>query len=120
MDVHIGDLHPSIVDREIEIVQELLEKIVVHFEAMAAACDTCAELDCLLSFADASQAFDYRRPEMVNDNIIDIKQGRYVNILVMNTSVIRATGTRCKNRSLTPSFLTMRTLQGVLETARWW
>ncbi|KAJ7610685.1 DNA mismatch repair protein MutS [Mycena rosella] len=77
MDVHIGDLHPSIVDREIEIVQELLEEIVVHFEAMAAACDTCAELDCLLSYAEASRAFDYRRPEMVDDNIIDIKQGRH-------------------------------------------
>ncbi|KAJ7147040.1 DNA mismatch repair protein MutS [Mycena crocata] len=77
MDIHIGDLHPSIVDREIEIVQELLEEIVVHFEAMAAACDICAELDCLLSFADASRAFEYRRPEMVEDNIIDIRQGRH-------------------------------------------
>ncbi|KAJ7459929.1 DNA mismatch repair protein MutS [Mycena latifolia] len=77
MDFHIGDLHPSIVDREIEIVQELLEEIVVHFEAMAAACDICAELDCLLSYAEASRAFDYRRPEMVDDNIIDIKQGRH-------------------------------------------
>ncbi|KAJ7935731.1 DNA mismatch repair protein MutS [Mycena leptocephala] len=76
MDIHIGDLHPSIVDREIEIVQELLEEIVVHFEAMAAACDISAELDVLLSFADASRALEYRRPEMVDDNIIDIKQGR--------------------------------------------
>ncbi|KAJ7134704.1 DNA mismatch repair protein MutS [Mycena epipterygia] len=77
MDIHIGDLHPSIVDREIEIVQELLEEIVVYFEAMAAACDVCAELDCLLSFAEASRAFEYRRPDMVDDNIIDIKQGRH-------------------------------------------
>ncbi|KAF8158870.1 muts domain V-domain-containing protein [Mycena galopus ATCC 62051] len=68
---------PSIVDREIEIVQELLEEIVVHFAAMAAACDCSAELDVLLSFADATRAFEYRRPEMVDDNIIDIKQGRH-------------------------------------------
>ncbi|KAJ7761594.1 DNA mismatch repair protein MutS [Mycena maculata] len=77
MDTHIGDLHPSIVDREIEIVQELLEEIVVHFEAMSSACDICAELDCLLSYAGAARAFEYRRPEMVDDNIIDIKQGRH-------------------------------------------
>ncbi|KAF7365135.1 MutS 5 [Mycena venus] len=77
MDVHIGDLHPSIVDRELEIVQELLEEIIVHFEAMTVACDISAELDVLLSFADASRAFEYRRPEMVDDNIIDIKQGRH-------------------------------------------
>ncbi|KAJ7784480.1 DNA mismatch repair protein MutS [Mycena metata] len=77
MDIHIGDLHPSIVDREIEIVQELLEEIVGHFPAMAAACDISAELDVLLSFADASRAFEYQRPDMVDDNIIDIKQGRH-------------------------------------------
>ncbi|KAJ6585066.1 DNA mismatch repair protein MutS [Mycena capillaripes] len=77
MDIHIGDLHPSIVDREMEIVQDLLEEIVVHFEAMAAACDISAELDVLLSFADASRTFEYRRPEMVDENIIDIKQGRH-------------------------------------------
>ncbi|KAJ6477358.1 muts domain V-domain-containing protein [Mycena vitilis] len=77
MDIHIGDLHPSIVDRELEIVQELLEEILVHFEVMAAACDISAELDVLLSFADASRAFEYRRPEMVDENIIDIKQGRH-------------------------------------------
>ncbi|KAK7048433.1 muts 5 [Favolaschia claudopus] len=77
MDTHIGDLHPSIVDREIEIVQELLEEIVVQFEPMATACDIAAELDVLLSFADASRAFEYQRPEMVEDNIIDITQGRH-------------------------------------------
>ncbi|TFK52577.1 hypothetical protein OE88DRAFT_1712112 [Heliocybe sulcata] len=77
MDTHIGDLHPAIVDREIEIVQALLEKILAHYDVMAKACDTCAELDCLLSFAQASRAFDYRRPRMTEDNIIDIKQGRH-------------------------------------------
>ncbi|KAJ6559109.1 DNA mismatch repair protein MutS [Mycena vulgaris] len=66
MDIHIGDLHPSIVDREIEIVQELLEEIVMQFEPMATA------------------AFDYRRPEMVDDNIIDIKQGRLLDTFVPN------------------------------------
>ncbi|RDB18026.1 MutS 5 [Hypsizygus marmoreus] len=77
MDVHIGDLHSSIVDREIEIVQGLLEEILVYDEVMNQACHVCAELDCLLSFADASRANDYRRPQMVEDNIIDIYQGRH-------------------------------------------
>lgn len=76
MDTHIGDLHSLIVDREIEITQALLEEILVHDEAMSHACDVCAELDCLLAFADASKAFDYKRPSMVDDNIIDITQGR--------------------------------------------
>jgi DNA mismatch repair protein MSH5 len=44
---------------------------------MGHACDVCAELDVLLSFAEASRAYDYRRPRMVEEPIIDIIAGRY-------------------------------------------
>ena len=45
LDQHIGDLHPAIVDREIEIIHGLEERVMVHDQAVAAACDACAELD---------------------------------------------------------------------------
>ncbi|KAF8349474.1 DNA mismatch repair protein MutS [Amanita rubescens] len=77
LDVHIGDLHSTIADREIEIVQELLNDILLSSEAITRACEACAELDCLLSFAAASRAYNYVRPVMVDDNVIDIKQGRH-------------------------------------------
>ncbi|KAG6377088.1 muts domain V-domain-containing protein [Boletus reticuloceps] len=77
MDNHIGDLHPAIVDREIEIVQELLDKVLQFGQAMEDACTVCAELDCLLSFAEAARAFNYRRPQMVEDPVVDIVQGRH-------------------------------------------
>lgn len=77
LDVHIGDLHSTIVDREIEIVQELLNDVILSSEAITRACEACAELDCLLSFAAASRAYNYVRPIMVDDNVIDIKHGRY-------------------------------------------
>lgn len=92
MDTHIGDLHPAIVgesfsslvyllaynflDREIEIIQALQEKILVYDDIIGHACDVCAELDCLLSFAVAAHSYDYRRPYMIEENVIDIKQGR--------------------------------------------
>jgi len=76
MDTHIGDLHSTIVDRELEIVQELLEEVLKCDEAIATACDVCAELDCLLSFAVASRQYNYRRPEMVQENILKVIQGR--------------------------------------------
>lgn len=44
---------------------------------MEDASSVCAELDCLLSFAEAARRFDYRRPRMVEDPIMDIVQGRY-------------------------------------------
>ncbi|KAG1751159.1 DNA mismatch repair protein MutS [Suillus lakei] len=96
MDTHIGDLHPSIVDREIEIVQELLERILVFSEGMRHTCDVCAELDCLLAFAEASRAYNYCRPQMSEDPIIDIDQGRHplqeqvVDIFVPNNAQLVA------------------------------
>ena len=69
--------HP-LTDREIEIVQGLLVKVLVHEEVISRVCDVCAELDCLLCFAEASSAFNYVRPQITQDNIIDIRQGRYI------------------------------------------
>ncbi|KAI0662083.1 DNA mismatch repair protein MutS [Cubamyces menziesii] len=88
MDTHIGDLHPAIVDREIEIVQTLQESLLEYAEDIARVCDICAELDCLLSFAAASRSYDYRRPHMTERNVIDIKQGRHpLQELVVDTFV---------------------------------
>ncbi|KAF5369357.1 hypothetical protein D9758_002767 [Tetrapyrgos nigripes] len=88
MDAHVGDLHSLIVDREIEVVQGLLEEVLVHYDAMCAICDVCAELDCLLAFADASNLGGYRRPHMVEENIIDIVQGRHpLQEMVVDTFV---------------------------------
>ncbi|KAI0775544.1 DNA mismatch repair protein MutS [Trametes elegans] len=88
MDTHIGDLHSAIVDREIEIVQALQEKILIYAEEISRACDICAELDCLLSFAQAARSYDYRRPIMVEENVFDVKQGRHpLQELVVDTFV---------------------------------
>jgi hypothetical protein len=70
--------HTQVPDREIEIIQSLLEQVCVYQKEIADACDTCAELDCLLSFATASREYDYHRPTMVENNIIDIIGGRSV------------------------------------------
>ncbi|KAI0061404.1 hypothetical protein BV25DRAFT_1870738 [Artomyces pyxidatus] len=84
----------SLEDREIEIMQELQEKIMVDDEIMSQACAICAELDCLLSFAEASVAFNYRRPQMTEENVIIIKQGRHplqeqvVDTFVPNDSLV--------------------------------
>lgn len=75
----IGDCLPPAdgpSDREIEIIQDLLERILQFETAIVTSCDICAELDCLLAFADASRAYDYHRPDLSEDNITVIKQGR--------------------------------------------
>lgn len=78
MDHHIGDVHSAIVDKEIEIIQSLQEKVLTFKNTIGKACDICAELDCLLSFAEASRAYNFKRPSMLEDAMTYIKQGRYV------------------------------------------
>lgn len=104
MDIHIGDLYSLIVDREIEIIQELLEDILIYEQSMSHACDACAELDCLLSFAEASRMYNYQRPHMVEENIIDIYQGRYDAVIVHEQLIYlrySVADTLCRNKSST-------------------
>jgi hypothetical protein len=67
-------------DREIEIVEDLSTRVLEFGKALSEACDVCAELDCLLSFAEASRVHDYQRPRMVGNNVIHIKGGRSVHM----------------------------------------
>jgi len=60
----------------LEIVEDLLKKVLVHEEALTRICDLCAELDCLLSFAQAARTYDLNMPDMREDNIIRIVKGR--------------------------------------------
>ena len=55
LDAHLGDLHGFIVDREVEIIQELLLKVMIIEETLNDVGDVLAELDCLLAFADATK-----------------------------------------------------------------
>ncbi|KAK7681540.1 hypothetical protein QCA50_015272 [Cerrena zonata] len=81
-------LTPTHLDREIEITQALQEKVVEYAKVILAACDVCAEADCLLSFAEASRAYGYTRPEMTDENVIDIRRGRHpLQELVVDTFV---------------------------------
>lgn len=56
LDTHVGDLHGFIVDREVEIVQEMLEQVLKVQETLCDVADVLAELDVLLAFADAARA----------------------------------------------------------------
>ena len=55
LDTHVGDLHGFIVDREVELVQVMLEQVLVVQETLCDVADVLAELDVLLAFADAAR-----------------------------------------------------------------
>lgn len=78
MDERFGDLYVDICDREIELVQELAERVLQREELLAKASDLCGELDCLLALAQAAEQFKLVRPQISEDNNIRIKGGRHM------------------------------------------
>ncbi|KAF8332768.1 uncharacterized protein EI90DRAFT_2918244 [Cantharellus anzutake] len=70
-------LHWMISCSEIEIIHQLQNNVLPYLKNLLLTCELCAELDCLLSFATASRLYDYCRPEIVHENVIDIRKGRH-------------------------------------------
>lgn len=97
-------------DRELEIIQELAESVLPFAEAISEACDICAELDCLLCFSEATNLYNYRRPQMRNENVIKIQQGRYDvpdgSPSCYDDLTLTSTGTRYKSRQWTHLYQT--------------
>ncbi|ORZ26614.1 DNA mismatch repair protein MutS, partial [Lobosporangium transversale] len=88
LDEHIGDIHGLIVDREIEILQSLQERILEYSELLVTCSNLCAELDVLVSFAQVARLRSYHRPIMTDENVLHITNGRHpLQELVVNSFV---------------------------------
>ncbi|KAJ3149151.1 MutS protein msh5 [Geranomyces variabilis] len=77
LDETIGDIHSIIVDREIELMQRLQETILAYRGPLIQIAEVCAELDCILSLAEAARKYDYTRPEMTEESVLEIVKGRH-------------------------------------------
>ncbi|KAF9124810.1 MutS protein msh5 [Mortierella sp. 14UC] len=77
LDEHLGDIHGLIVDREIDILQVLQERIIENSELLVSCSELCAELDVLVSLARVARLRNYRRPRMVEGTILEIVNGRH-------------------------------------------
>ncbi|KAI8049134.1 DNA mismatch repair protein MutS [Gilbertella persicaria] len=102
LDESLGDIHAMIVDKEIEIIQSLSEKILEHTLTCTDVVQVLSELDCLVSLALVALKFNYVRPTMTDDNRLDIIQGRHplqelcVNIFIPNDTHLQG-GKGCLN-----------------------
>ncbi|CCA67650.1 related to MSH5-meiosis-specific protein [Serendipita indica DSM 11827] len=77
LDECIGDVNTLIADREIEIIQSLQAEVLNYSDNIATMCERLAVLDCLLSLADAARRYQWIRPEMCEDVVLDIRDGRH-------------------------------------------
>jgi DNA mismatch repair protein MSH5 len=95
LDNELGDIHSNIVDKETEHIQQLREFLLGHGESFRLISDDLAELDCMLSMAEVCFEYGYTRPEISDDDEIQILQGRHpiidqcVDFFVPNDTLIR-------------------------------
>lgn len=62
---------------ELELYQQLLAAIEPYIASIQANAHIIAQLDCLLCFANNARQYQYRRPEIIDEPVLDIKQGRH-------------------------------------------
>ncbi|MCW3122408.1 MAG: mismatch repair protein MutS [Flavipsychrobacter sp.] len=62
---------------EMELYQQLLVSIEPFISAIQNNASITAQLDCLLCFANNAQKYNYHRPTLVNEPILEIKDGRH-------------------------------------------
>jgi DNA mismatch repair protein MutS len=63
--------------REKLLYERLLDGLAPHIPALQAAASALAELDVLCAFAERAAALDYRAPEFVDEQVIEIEAGRH-------------------------------------------
>lgn len=77
MDQTFGDIYGQIIDKEIEIVQALAERVLEYEEMLNSSSDICGELDCLVALAKGAKLHNLVKPRMTEENIVKIKGGRH-------------------------------------------
>ena len=62
---------------ESQLYEQLLTSLLTYLEPIQYDAQLVARLDCLQCFAEVSLASNYCRPELSDDTVIDIKEGRH-------------------------------------------
>lgn len=62
---------------EMEIFQELLGSIAPFIATIQGNAHLAAQIDCLLCFAHNARQYNYRRPQFLEEPVLEIRQGRH-------------------------------------------
>lgn len=78
LDAQFGDIYGHMRDMEIEIVQDLGQRVLEHEELLNTTSDICAEIDSFVALGQGARQYHLVRPRMTRSNIIDIEGGRHI------------------------------------------
>ncbi|KAG1052921.1 hypothetical protein G6F43_004968 [Rhizopus delemar] len=77
LDETIGDIYTIIIDKEIEIIQGLSERVLEYKKQFTDIADILSNIDCLVSLSVAALKFGYTRPTMTDTSVLKIIKGRH-------------------------------------------
>ncbi|KAI8065417.1 muts domain V-domain-containing protein [Gongronella butleri] len=77
LDNTVGDVHAMIIDRQIELIQALGERVLEFKNQLLVMTDICTELDCILAFSYAALRYNYHAPRMTEQPNMTIVHGRH-------------------------------------------
>lgn len=78
LDNEFGDIYSNILDMEIEIVQNLGQRVLEFEELIVTTSDICGELDSLVALARGAAQYNLTRPHMTVENVLKITEGRHI------------------------------------------
>nr|KIR86655.1 DNA mismatch repair protein MSH5 [Cryptococcus tetragattii IND107] len=78
LDDHFGDLYTLMIEKEIEIIQRLVEHLKDYEISILRTVDIIAELDCILALARAARDLGLKRPVMREEPVLQIRKGRHI------------------------------------------
>lgn len=78
LDQQFGDVYARICDKEIEIVQQLGERVLEYEDLLNTVSDVVGELDCHVALAKGAMEYDLSRPRISEQNVVKIKGGRHL------------------------------------------
>ena len=77
LDDRYGDILENIAYHEMEVMSQLQNTLLEHASVFINVLKYTAELDCLLSFALVAKNYNYTRPCLVENNVIEIEESRH-------------------------------------------
>lgn len=78
LDQEFGDVYAHVCDKEIEIVQQLGERVLEYEDLLNMVSDVAGELDCYVALAKGALQYSLSRPTITARNMLKIKGGRHL------------------------------------------
>jgi DNA mismatch repair protein MSH5 len=81
LDMEMGDIHSTITDMELELLQIIRNHILIHSEKLLEIGEWLYNLDCFCSFAESAQVFGYTQPTIVAKGPLQLIGARYSQLI---------------------------------------